>query len=594
MSDPSQTRAISECQAEVGPPRSAAQIIAAQGAALGSLMQAAGVTTCTQSTAAALTLFGAGAAQFTRGCEQLAAMSSAMDASQRVFACTFTKLVQTNSTTVRTNLNAEFKLGTGVSVQNCSFVITQKSGMRVAKYSTMTQDIKDAMTAELDAAMEGFLHNMQEEKTKGLFPSTAGQKAFASFTQVLEQKIEQKAFKDTVQEVMEIYENNASFIFEVGPYSALGFQNNAPGQACVTLNQDFVTQIVSQNILTAALENVFSAEGSADMKQILQTGQYKVNEGFTGLDFGAIAIVIVIIIIMIVLVTSKKKDQNGESKNVISGKTGLIFGSILLIIGVAGIIAGIVMLLLKKSTIIAVLLLIGGAILGIIGLVMLLKGKSQMAEFEQQLQLTKAQNKPAEEQVILQKQQLTFAQQQAFAQQQQQLQQPPSSTLAPPIASTTPAQPTVSTPSQPTVSQQIMRPFTPQPQVQLVSSSPASPQPLRAAAETSKPFVVAQTQQTQPHTLALPPVAGQSTGSVRVPPPLNVSYQAPQAPPLPKLVPRALPTSAMPATTTFAQPTINMPTLRPQMTFSAQATSMAEPKTQQQTFLGETPFVAVR
>jgi len=392
MTEPSSDlRAFQECVTDNQQQSTGAEIVAAQGAALGSMLQASEVTSCTSTTAVALTIFGGGGARITNGCEQIAAMTSAMQAAQQIFQCTFNKLMQTDSISVRTNLSVNIELAANVTVKNCSFDSNQVSGMRVAKYSEFSSDLKQALTGNLNSAMEGFLSNLQEEKNKGLFPTTDGQKAFSSFTTNLSQMIKQGSFNNTVQETMQEFENNATFTFKVGPYSTLGFDNNAAGQTCVNVNQNFVTQIVSQNIMTSALEQVFGAAASQQMKAILQNGQYKANEGITGIDFGVIGGIIVVIIVIIVLLNLKKKDEKtGKPEPSLAGPSGIILGIILLVLGIGAIIAGIVLIILKKHWAVIGITLVGGIVIGALGLVMFLRARSQQYRFKQQLELAKA------------------------------------------------------------------------------------------------------------------------------------------------------------------------------------------------------------
>lgn len=101
------------------------------------------------------------------GCESIAGMVSAMDVSQRSFQCSIKNLRQTDKLIVRTNLSVNVSIAANSVFKNCNIVISQVSGLRVAAYSEFTEDVKQEFNNQLQAAMEGFLSNMQSEKTSG-------------------------------------------------------------------------------------------------------------------------------------------------------------------------------------------------------------------------------------------------------------------------------------------------------------------------------------------------------------------------------------------------------------------------------------------
>jgi len=79
------------------------ELIASQTAALSSILQAAGVLSCASTPAIALAIFGGDGAGVTNGCEQIAVMTTALQAAENTFQCTFNKLMQTDSISLRIN-----------------------------------------------------------------------------------------------------------------------------------------------------------------------------------------------------------------------------------------------------------------------------------------------------------------------------------------------------------------------------------------------------------------------------------------------------------------------------------------------------------
>jgi len=92
----SDVKAFKECVTT----QTGVEIVASQSAALSSMLQAAGVVSCTSTTATTLAISGAGV---TNGCEQIAVMTTALQAAENTFQCTFNKLMQTDSISLRIN-----------------------------------------------------------------------------------------------------------------------------------------------------------------------------------------------------------------------------------------------------------------------------------------------------------------------------------------------------------------------------------------------------------------------------------------------------------------------------------------------------------
>ena len=365
-------------------------------AALASLLAAAGVTTCGTGSGAIGGLFPpfGGIATVSVGCEQVSALAQSLDASQRVFQCSMFKLSQVTETVAKTELTINVTLGEGFTAQNCEFVFEQVSGMKVATYSQLDSEVKKSMNAEVMASAEGFLKNVQDEKKKGLFGGSEGQKAFQLVEQSITNYINNTSITDVVQRSLTKYENTGTINIETKPDVAIIWiaqSQQQPYPSCMRVTQNFMMQAVSQSIFTNMLNEMFDADAKAALKSIMENSQSRTSDTGFGLPgFGSFLIILLIIIIVVPLIFSKKDNkETGQKEPILSGPAGKGLGIALMVIGFGLVIAGIVMLIIANK-IVGGILLGGGAILAIIGIVLFVKARSQQTIYEQNLAIAKA------------------------------------------------------------------------------------------------------------------------------------------------------------------------------------------------------------
>ena len=209
---------------------------------------------------------------------------------------------------------------------------------------------------------------------------------------MLEQQLEQKSFQDTVQETLKEFDKVASVNLSVGPYSTLGYDVLPPGVVsppCVEVTQAFMDQIVSQSILTNALDQVFSQDGAADLKALLQNQQYKVNEGLNLPDIGSLIVLVIVIAIAGVLLKSNKDKNTGQKKIIAPLWAGIlvtVVGALLAIVAIV-----VIVVILKKGWILGGIVLAGGLIVMVLGIIMIVRCQAQQKEFREKLLLAQTQ-----------------------------------------------------------------------------------------------------------------------------------------------------------------------------------------------------------
>lgn len=366
-----------------------------QSAGLAAIMRAMGIDQCKSVTAAGLSFFPPYVLGATAniGCEQIAAIASSANAAQNVLQCSLFSSSQSKETTATQNLKINVTI-TKTIIEDCNIVIRQTSGIRVANYTALSSEVKEQMASTLDAALKGFIDSVQDQTKKGLFTQADGQKVVQSLTQNLNQLISQQSLTEVIQSQMERYENQGEVTLVLD--NAQMLSNYAPNQRdptkpCLDVSQVFVLSVLSQSILQSSLEKLFTGDAKADLLSALTNSQTVVVEGFTIPDIGITAIIVVVIIIAIVLLFPRRSGGGGngdEKQSVLAGKVGIIFGGILMAVGVIVLVAGIVLLVLDAAnSIFCYLLIAGGAILFIVGLVMLLRARSQQLRFEQDLMI---------------------------------------------------------------------------------------------------------------------------------------------------------------------------------------------------------------
>jgi hypothetical protein len=194
-------------EAEAQKKPSVTDILQTNSAGLGALMEAAGITACSNTTIAGASLlppFAAGGSA-AHGCESLAAISSALTASQEIFNCTMTNFSTSVDSQSRSSSLISLKIGSDANFKNCSISLNQKQQVYIVKITNITNDIRQAMTAEVDNAMSNFATNIQSEKKSGLFGTSDGQKIIENFVQDVQQKVKQKAFINVVDTVLAKY-----------------------------------------------------------------------------------------------------------------------------------------------------------------------------------------------------------------------------------------------------------------------------------------------------------------------------------------------------------------------------------------------------
>jgi len=383
-------------QAASIPPQTGTDLIEKQSAGMVALMQAIGVDACTQTTAAGVTFIPvpvAGGVQVSVGCEQIALISSAMNASQKILQCTLFSQSSTQSLTARQTLTLRVNIVD--SDFNCRTVIRQVGGMKMVRYSEMSADIKKQLSGELQSSMEAMIETIQKKRTEGLFPDQSAQKLIQQMTFNLDQMVENDSFTKIVQEQLEQYENTGTVDVSWKSSNILLALNNVPNEPCLEVTQGFFMQVVSQTMLQTSLEELFKGSAANDMVGLLKGAQESVSIGFQLPQIGATIIIIIIVIIVLILLFTRKPNNSGSggtsSLNAITGKPGIILGSIIMVLGIAAIISGVVLLLLNKiNDIVNYLIIVAGAILFIVGLIMLLRSKSQLNKFEQNLQVAQA------------------------------------------------------------------------------------------------------------------------------------------------------------------------------------------------------------
>lgn len=369
------------------------QLISSQSAGMGAIIQALGIGACTNATVGGGSLFPPWgvAGQVSVGCEQIALLSNEMNAAQEILQCSLYSLSQEKVTTGVQNCTIEVNFS-GTHITGCNLFIEQVSNMYVTNYSTMSNQITQQISAQVETSMKGVIDSIQKQTETGLFPKSDGQKVVQEMTQNLDNMIRTDAITKIVQTQIEAYTNTGRITLNFNDSTILGNVNQSgPTVPCVTVTQGFVMQVLTQSIMNNTLTQVIAGTAKADLTTLLKNAQTQISVGFTPPDFGMLGIVAAIALVAIVLAFSKKNNSQGESQGVLSGKVGTIFGSILLVLGAILFIAGLVLKLRKKTNaILCYIMMAGGAILMIIAIVMIVKARSQQLRFEQNLQIAKA------------------------------------------------------------------------------------------------------------------------------------------------------------------------------------------------------------
>jgi len=371
-------------------------IINANSYAMGKMLEMAGAESCKSASGVIVAplLLAAGGATYSQGCEQLAAIATSLDASQRVFNCA----IQEFSTKATTNVVGEYIINVsieGFTGTNCTINVEQKTAVNVGVYNTFTTSVKAAMTSQLQNTMESFLQQMQDDKQSGLFTTPSGQKALTQFQARIEQLVSNDAYTEVITEVFNKFVNKNVIDFKLGPGSSIIFQENRVGQNCINVTQANVLQIISQNIVDNAVDLTFNTDLENTLKTILTQSNKRETTGFQIPDFGIILIGIVLVIALVLMFAKKPGGEGGQPQPILSGKAAKGFGIFLLVAGLATAIAGVVLIIQKQNAFLSYGLLIGGVLLSIAGLMMFLKAKSQDAVFEHEVEVAKARAGPA-------------------------------------------------------------------------------------------------------------------------------------------------------------------------------------------------------
>lgn len=379
------------------PPRSSAQMISDQSAGLAALVSAAGIGACTTAQGAGGSLlppYGI-VAGISIGCEQVAAMSSALDSVQRIFNCSILNLSQSTTTTAKVDLTITNEIDGSFEARNCEMKASQASGMKVAVYGQLDNDVKNIMNSTMKASIDGFLKNVQDEENKGLFATSQGQKSFQVVKESIQNYANSTAITTVVQDSFVAFSQSGAITQRIGPQAVVRIINENPNgppyPQCFSTTQDFTMQVISQSIVTNALSNIFTTDVQAAMKLILENSQARSSDTGFGLPgFGSFLIILLIIIIVLPLIFGKKDNkESGQKEPILSGPAGKGLGIALMVIGFGLVIAGIVMLIIANK-IVGGILLGGGAILAIIGIVLFVKARSQQTIYEQNLAIAKA------------------------------------------------------------------------------------------------------------------------------------------------------------------------------------------------------------
>ncbi len=354
-----------------------------------------GAESCKQGSAFFVSPWGGGAGNYSQGCEQVQAIASAIDVSQRVFNCTLKSLSRTESNYSTTTHRVDVTIGDNFKANNCSINIEKKTGISIIRYSQMSDTIKEAMNSQLDTTMETIAKTLQEDKKTGVFQNAEGQKAIANFTQAVNNAVTNQSLTSVVSSIMSKYETDSTLVFTLGNGAVFGFTNPVPGQYCINIKDEQVVELVSQTIVNTAIDIVMKNDLSSDLKTLLENSQKRTTEGLTLPNIGMFVVIGVVILIVVAMMFLKRPGGGGMGYNtrpppLLAGAAAKLFSIIIMVVGLITMIAGIVLLLLKKSLLLSVGLIVGGALIAIAGFVFFLKTKAQQTLFEQQLRVAEA------------------------------------------------------------------------------------------------------------------------------------------------------------------------------------------------------------
>ncbi len=363
--------------------------------AMAKALDLVGAQTCRQGTAVYGTLVGVAGANYSEGCEQLSVMASAIDVSQRVFNCAIQSFSRTVNTVGSATYTVSLEVGDGFEGANCGIVVVSVVGVEMASYSKFTVEQKVALNNQLDQSMKTFASALQEDKKSGLFNNAEGQKALSQFSQAVENVVDNGSLTSIVSKNLVKFEVDSTITLKVGRAARIQFVTAVPGQNCITIDSTQVISLISQTIIDEALDTVFDNDLSQDLKTVLLNSNQRTTEGFTLPNISLFAVIGVIALIVVVLMFVPKPGAGaaaggGAPRPILAGNTAKIFGIVLLVIGLLLIVAGTIVLIMKKNTVLGIGLLVGGAIFGAIGLTLFLKAKSQEAMYKQQVDIARA------------------------------------------------------------------------------------------------------------------------------------------------------------------------------------------------------------
>ncbi len=375
------------------PPVDPATLITQNNAAMAKMLEMAGAQTCRSGTAiGGIFPLAVGGVTYTEGCEQLAVLAGAMDASQRVFNCAIKSMSSTLDTTSSSENIINVNIGSNNVFTNCTIEVVQTTATRIAVYNELSNDIKESMTNNLEATMAAFLKNMQDDKQTGLFATPSGQKSLQQFSQRLEQLVRNDSYTQVINNVFNKFNNKNLLNITLDDANKITFAANPNNQLqpCIRANQINILEIMASNIVDNAVDLTFNTDIEGTLSAILTNSNKRETTGFIPPDFGVILIIIIVIIVFAVMFSKKPGGEGKPPKPILEGAAAKGFAIFLIVAGIAIIITGIILIIQKKNAFLSYGLLIGGILLTIAGIVMYLKARSQEAVFKQNLEIAQA------------------------------------------------------------------------------------------------------------------------------------------------------------------------------------------------------------
>lgn len=371
--------AFEACQASL-PVRTPQDLVASQAVALASLMKAMGIQTCiTADIGYDVSLLGIPLAQaqvgVSVGCEQLSVMATSIDKTQRVLQCAINSVSQSSSVFVMSKNDITINVS-GHAHMSC-LTVKQSIQSKVASYAEFGTVVQQKFGTTINEMVKSMAQNVQDSSKTITTPQ--GQKAVTQFTEQLDQSANESTYSNITESAINDFQASNTFKLILDEYAFIGaaYPNQVSG--CVVVDQTIMMQVLSQNIMNASLENVFSTEVASAFTQEWINSQKVVTKGLGTDLLGILGALIGILLIaalaggLFMLLKNRGNNSAMSSPNGVPGARGKIIAIVIIAFGILFFILGIVCMATNFSVILGSIVFLAGIIMIVMGVCCLLK-----------------------------------------------------------------------------------------------------------------------------------------------------------------------------------------------------------------------------